>query len=270
MKHLLTLFLIIIVAVSTHAKEVLVFGTISTIKPELMEKRLQPLLTYLEQRTGKEVRFKTGRDYRDTIEKFIDGTFDLGYIGPSPYVLGSKKDPDALRILAGLTNSKGPFFHSVIITKKESSIRSIEGLKGKHFAFGSPDSTLSYYLPMHMLMKADIDTKLKRYDFLGRHDKVAQYVIMGKYDAGGIKESVAHKYEKYLDIIATSEPVHDFLFVANSSMDRDLFKKIQDTLLNCDETSILTSIKSTATGFDRRKDSDYDNLRKIMKAVDAR
>ncbi len=99
--------------------------------------------------------FQTGYNYQDTINKFADGTFDLGYIGPAPYVLANKGQSIPLRIIAGVENNHTPFFHSVIVTKNNSPISDLDDLKGKSIAFGSPKSTLSYYVPMQTLINRE-------------------------------------------------------------------------------------------------------------------
>ena len=263
-------FLLCVTAVLAAAKEVLVFGAISTVKPALMEANLSPLLRHLELVTGKRVVFATGRDYEDTINKFVNGTFDFGYIGPAPFLLAQAKAPDALQIVAGLESNGKPYFHSVIVTRKDSGINRIEELAGRRFAFGSPNSTLSYFVPMEMLMQAGIDKKLQRFDFLGRHDRVAQYVIMGKYDAGAIKASVAKKYDRYLKVIATSAPIRDFVIVTHRRMNPEMVSRLRASLLGCSNKTVLESIKSGVTGFVDYRVDDYDDLRRIMRRVNER
>ncbi|MDX2503784.1 MAG: PhnD/SsuA/transferrin family substrate-binding protein [Gammaproteobacteria bacterium] len=114
-----------------------------------------------------------------------------------------------------------------------------------------------------------MDKQLSRFDFLGKHDKVAQYVIMGKYDAGALKESVARKYAQYLKIIAENVDIYDFSIVASHTMDQELFQTLQTALYALKNTEILHSIKSSATGFMPRKASDYHNISHIMEQVDA-
>jgi len=262
------LFIVILLLMShIQASERLIFGAISTVDPEIMKKNMQPLLRYLEEVTGREIEFQTGYDYYSTIEKFVDGTFDFGYIGPAPYIRAKNMDSDSLSICAGLQNRSGDYFHSVIVSKKGSEILTIRDLNDARFAFGSPASTLSYYVPMQMLIDSKVIDEIHHYDFLGRHDIVAQYVIMGKYDAGAIKESVALKYASYLQIIARSEDIPDFMIVVSSKMDKALALKIQQALYNLKDPEILGSIKTSAIGFTPRLDSDYDNLRHIMKKV---
>jgi len=265
MKAITIVFLILIFQLGASDK--LIFGAISTVEPELMKQRLLPIITYLETVTGKSIEFQTGYNYTDTINKFADGTFDFGYIGPSPYIKTKKINNNAIKIIVGLKNSPNSPFQSVIISKKGSQFIKLKDIKYHNFAFGSPESTLSYFIPKDILIKTGILNELKRYDFLGRHDKVAQYVIMGRYDAGAVKKSVAQKYSKYLQVIAKSKSFPDFLIVANSSLDKLLVKQIKDALLELKDYKILKSLKKSAIGFIERKDSDYDELRVIMQNV---
>ena len=258
---------LILLLTQVMASDRLVFGAISTIEPDLMKKKLLPIMNYLEKATGKKIEFQTGYNYSDTINKFANGTFDIGFIGPAPYVKTKNINPNSINIIAGLKNTKNKPFQSVLISKKGSSITKLSDINNHRFAFGSPQSTLSYFVPMDMLIRAKVVKKLQRYDFLGRHDKVAQYVIMGKYDVGAVKKSVADKYSKYIQIIAKSEPLSDFMVVAHSSLDKDMVIKIKDALFNLKDPKVLSLLKKSIIGFEERKDSDYDDLRKIMSNV---
>ncbi|MBC8236837.1 MAG: phosphate/phosphite/phosphonate ABC transporter substrate-binding protein [Helicobacteraceae bacterium] len=263
----LIILLLILSLSHALASDKLVFGAISTIDPYVMKKKLSPIINYLEMVTGKKVEFQTGYDYTDTIKKFADGTFDIGYIGPAPYVITKQINPESIHIVAGLVNDKNKPFQSVIISKKGSDSTKLDDIKNRRFAFGSPQSTLSYFVPMNMLIKADVVNKVKSYDFLGRHDKVAQYIIMGKYDVGAVKKSVAEKYSKYIQVVASSQELPDFMIVANNSVQRETVEKIKHALLNLKDAQILKSLKASAVGFEERKDSDYDDLRLIIENV---
>ena len=266
MKRILTiLFMLILPA---FASDKLIFGVISTIEPELMQEKLTPLIRYLKRTTGKEIEFKTGYNYDDTINRFANKEFDIGYIGPVPYIKAKSINKDSINILASIENSVKRPFQSVIISKKGSSIVKLNDIKNHKIAFGSPQSTLSYYVPMDMLIRADIIKKVEKYDFLGRHDKVAQYVIMGKYDVGAVKSELAFKYSKYLQIIKKSKPIPDFMIVASSSLDEKITKQIQNALLKLKDKKILHSLKESALGFKKSSDCDYNELRSIVKRVE--
>ena len=266
MKQLITILFLI--SVNLTASEKLVFGAISTVEPELMEKKLSPFMKYIEKVTGKKVVFKTGYNYDDTIKKFASGEFDIGYIGPAPYVKAKNINPGSIKILAMLKNSSNKPFQAVIISKKGSEIQKLEDINNHKLAFGSPQSTLSFYVPMDILLKSKVIDKIERYNFLGRHDKVAQYVIMGRYDVGAVKNSVAEKYSKYIQVVKRSKPMSDFVIVSSSSLNEKISEKIKNALLNLKNKDLLRSFKSSAIGFVKASDSDYDELREIIKNVE--
>lgn len=266
MKKLLMFALIMLIPI--FAKDTLVFGAITTQKVTKVKAELDPFIQYLEKELNKKIVFKTGKDYEDTISKFNNGEFDFGYIGPSPYVIATKKENN-LNIIAGIETHNKPYFYGVIVTSKDNKdINSVKDLKNKSFAFGSHESTLSYYMPAYTLMENGVLDTLTKKDFLGKHDKVALAVIQGKYDAGGIKESVANKYLSKLKIISTSEPVYDFMIVANKKLDKDIQESIKKALLKLKNKEILNSIKEGTTGFFDTKEANYNSLKHIMEKVD--
>jgi len=244
--------------------DTLSFGAISTVDKSVMEKKLTPLMEYISKIISKDLKFKTGFDYTDTIEQFKNGHYDLGFIGPSPFIIASHDTKNQLQIIVGLNNKCHGNFHSVIVVRKDSDIKTLSDLEGKSFAFGSPKSTLSYFMPMNLLQKNNIDKKLSHYDFLGKHDKVAKYIIMGKYDAGGIKASVAKKYSKYLKVIKRTIHVPDFVIVASSKIPKKTVEKLKKALLKPEAQKLAQFIKPSATGFRLRKYSDYEELKEIM------
>ena len=258
-----TLFLILLLNISIFA-QTFSFGAISTVDKSIMKKKLTPLIAYISKTINHPLKFKTGFDYSSTIEKFKNGDYDFGFIGPAPFIIANNNSKKTLQIIVGLNTTTNGYFHSAIIVKKGSNIKSIEDLKGKSFAFGSPKSTLSYFMPMYLLKKNNLDTKLSNIVFLGKHDRVAKYVIMGKADAGGIKESVAKKYSKYITIIAKTQDVPDFVVVASANVPKEIVEKVRVALLKPEAQKLAKFIKPSATGFIKRTVKDYSNLKKIM------
>lgn len=121
---------------------------------------------------------------------------------------------------------------------------------------------------MNILMQSNTLQTLKKYSFLGTHDKVAQYVIMGKFDAGAIQKSVAEKYSKYLQKITTSSPYPDFLIVANKNIDKQFMQDVKKAVLELEDLEVLRSIKKSAIGFREMEESRYIELRALMFNVD--
>lgn len=156
----------------------------------------------------------------------------------------------------------------MIVVRKDSEITDISELFQKRFAFGSPYSTLSFYVPAYILHTQKVLSKLENYNFLGKHDRVAKNVIMGKYDAGGIKESVYFQYQNYLKILHKSEPFYDFVIVVRKNFDPSLKSQLEIALLNLKSPSVLSAFKSGATGFIKGRKSNYEDIAIIIEEID--
>ena len=265
-KYLLLLMLSFITLYGAQTK--LKFGVITTVSKSVMEKRLSPFISYLEKETNMSIELHTDYSYGLTIHKFANNSYDLGFVGPAPYVKIKNLNKKSIEAVGILQNCKKGYFKSVIIAKKGSYIRSLDDLKGATFAFGSSKSTLSYYVPFYMLKKSKVLEKLKYYKFLGKHDRVAQYVIIGKFDAGSIKKSVADKYKKYLQIVKESESLDDFAIVVSSKLDKKLKDKIQKAVLKLKDKKILKSLKKSACGFEQPTKTTYKRVKEIVDFTD--
>lgn len=270
---ILMLFIMLSMAILFHnpayAKEKLVFGVHPFKSPTKLNKMFKPLIAYLEEQVGVEIVFRSAKDYETAMDSFINGDFEISYFGPALYVNMSEKYPD-IRLAAMIVNNGKPTFKGVIVVREDSPINSLADLKGKKFAFGDRQSTLSCYMPAHMLIQAGILDTID-YKFLGSHDNVAKAVINGLFDGGGIKPAVAKEYiGKGLKIIAESEPVYEHVFVVSPNADEKIYNKIRSALLNVKDPNVYKSIKKSLTGFTEAKSGNYDNLRVVIKEVDAR
>ena len=84
---------------------------------------------------------------------------------------------------------------SKFIARAGSGIRSLQDLKGKTFAFGSPSSTSGHLMPRYFMMQAGVnpDKDLKTVAFSGAHDATVAFVAAGKAEAGVLNTSVWDK-----------------------------------------------------------------------------
>ena len=152
--------------------------------------KFSPLADYLSKECGQSIKIKVSKTYDSHVKRVGENQMDLAYMGPGPYVkmthtYGRKQ------ILACLEVNGKPFFHGMIITRQKSTFKTLQDLQGKRFAFGDPNSTMSYLMPRSMLRQAGVDLgDLENYGFLGSHNNVALAVLGGYYDAGGVKKRV--------------------------------------------------------------------------------
>jgi len=267
---LATALIIACFAAPLFAAETYVFGVHPYKNPAELATIFKPLISLLEAETGAKVSFRSAKDYEAFNQAVLKGEIDIFFMGPSIYAELSSLHPDKVRLVATALSKGKPTFKGVIVAKKDGPINSLADLKGKKIAFGDRDSTLSCYIPAAMLMDAGVFDSVK-YDFTGKHENVANSVLQGGHDAGGLKPDVAEKFMgQGLKVIAESAPVYEHVIGVGPKVDDATMKKIQAALINGKDPKVYTSIQKDYTGFAVTKPSDYASLFSIIKKVDAK
>jgi len=253
--------------VSSAEKDKLVFGVHPFKSPAKLHSMFRPVLNDLSRLLGKDIVFTSGKSYEHVLNRYRNGEIDFGYLGPAAFV-SAHRELGLVPLVRIMPNGIGSF-RGVIVVREDSPIQTISQLKGKKFAFGDANSTLSHYVPRYMLKAESILLDdLAFHAFTGKHDNVARGVLFGKFDAGGLKPSVAKQYlDKGLRILATSDAIAEHLFVANNQMSDSGIKILKKALFNV-EIGRLKSIKSNITGLEEAHISDYRKIKKIIEDID--
>jgi phosphonate transport system substrate-binding protein len=264
----ITLFsLVLLVSPATWAKDNLVM-TVHPYKPiQELYARFKPIAEHLSRKLGKPVVIQFGKTYEDTVDKVGKGEADFAFLGPSLYV--QAHDKYKVVPLAQVVNSGKPSFYGVIVAKKGKGITSLKDLKGKTFAFGDKNSTLTHIVPLYMMMEAGVQlSDLKGHTFVGSHDNVALNVIRETSDAAGLMPDIAQKYVgQGLEAIAKSPDLPEHVFAAARTLDGATVTRLQEALLTMD-ASLCKGIKDSITGMQKFTDKDFDVLRKVLKKVE--
>ncbi len=249
----------------------LVFGTYTADKPTDTVRKLKPVLKSLERilsvEFGEPVSISTqiAKDYQKGISQLVNGKVDFARFGPASYVLAKEKSAD-IEILAMEAVKGKKTFHGVICVQNDSDIRTLPDLIGKSFAFGNELSTIGRYLAQSQLLEAGIKgDQLKRYDFLGRHDRVGTAVGNKEFDAGALKLSTFKKLKKKNVAIRELYRFDNVTkpWIARAGLDARIMKALRVALLELKDPKALKAIKKS--GFLGGSDADYDVIRKAMK-----
>ncbi len=235
-----------------------------------IERRFAPLARHLEEKTGRKIEISVSPDYAAHIKRVGAHAVDLAYMGPAAYVTMARTRGREFFLLARQETNGTPAFYGHIVVAETSDIRTLAEVRGRSFAFGDPQSTMSHLVPYYMLLEAGVRLDdLTRHPFLGGHRNVALGVLSGDFAAGALKEDIYEEYRaRGLRSIAVSPPIPDHLLIATRALPADLRDKIKTALLalGADPAgrAILTAIQPGLTGFIPAKDSDYDILRRII------
>jgi phosphonate transport system substrate-binding protein len=222
-----------------HAQSLKVSAIPDESPTELLRK-FKPLGAYLEQKTGLKVDWTPVNDYPAVVEGLAAKRIDLAWLGGFTFVQARIRTGDAIPIAQRVEDEK---LLSYYIVPKSSAAQTLQDLKGKTFAFGSPASTSGHLMPRFFLLKAGInpDKDFTRLAFSGAHDATVAFVASGRAEAGALNASV---YDKLVDkgdanakavrILQTTPPYYDYNWTVRGGLDPALVKKLTAAFLDLD------------------------------------
>jgi phosphonate transport system substrate-binding protein len=269
---ILLILLFLVPSKTSPAGEALVLSVHPYLPATEISKRFSPLVYYLGMAIDTPITLLVARRYDEHIELIGNNKVDIAYMGPSSYVIVTARH-GTKPLLARLEINGKPFFHGAIIVRKESKLKSLEGLAGKRFAFGDIESTMSHLVPRYMLIEKGISNeKLAGFTHLENHNNVALNVLSGTFDAGAVKEEVFNKYkDRGLRVIAWTPEISEHLFITSNTLSPENIAALRKAMYSLNDTrkgrDIMAGIKSTMTGMVPAEDRDYDLLRAIMQTL---
>ena len=130
-------------------------------------------------------------DYDGTIQGLLGGTLDYAELGASGYAKIFLEDENAVDpILTTVQTDGATGYYSVMVTRADSGIESLEDLEGRSLGFADPDSTSGYLIPLVSLPQEpalggrNFEQFFSETGFGGGHENNVLAVIDGKFDAG--------------------------------------------------------------------------------------
>lgn len=252
-----------------QGNKVYTFGFDRRLQPKEDIKMYVPLLKYLEQETG--LKFKIQMPSKETplAQQMIEGKIDFAAMGAMTYLQAEEIAP--VKILVKGNNEHSGYYQAVIITRPDSQIQNLQQLKGHSFAFGGQSSTQGYLIPQIMLRQAGIKLgDLSRYTFLSSHAEVANAVLKGEFDTGGLQDTLARSLaaKGLVKIIAVSEYYPTSGIVVSPNVPEEDAKKVQRALLIFDpqgknQSGLYNwSLSEMPLGFVETSDDEYNTLQR--------
>jgi phosphonate transport system substrate-binding protein len=145
------------------------------------------MVEQLGERLGVPVELYPASDYAGVMQGLLAGQLDAAQLGASGYAGIYLQDPEAVEpIFVALENDGSDGYYSVMYTKSDSGIESLEDMRGKTLAFADPNSTSGYLVPKAELeaQEINLDEYFASTGFGGGHEQAVVAVLNGQYDAG--------------------------------------------------------------------------------------
>lgn len=249
------------------AESVLTFGVNPYVDALELRRRWLPLVEHLSETVGRPVELVVSASYAAHMAAVGDGRLDIAFLGPVPYVEMSERLGPG-RLLARLRVEGETHFRGVIVARRDGGLDQLSQLIGRRFAFGDLHSTMSHYLPWYTLRRAGVGkSQLGDHRFLGSHDNVALGVLMGRFDAGGLKPAVFERFRaRGLKVLAETPSVPNHVMVASSDLPVPLVEVLSAALYALEPGSgVLEAVGGGLDGFVPARDDEFDALRGILR-----
>jgi len=222
----------------SRGAKLLRFGLRPSLGPLTSVKLMQPLINYLSKKLNMNVVLVLFPDYASIAEYLKTNQVDILALGPIEYIK-AQQEAEVVPIVAPTIQGQA-VQKSVIITHRDSAIKTLSDLQGKTFAFVDKNSALGYLIPRILLMQNSINPvrDLKGIFFTGSDDKVFQSVLDKKVDAGAMARhlyqylSKGSKRASEITVLAESQEIPQGPFVARKGLNEKLTKRLRELLIN--------------------------------------
>ncbi|MGH2551791.1 MAG: phosphate/phosphite/phosphonate ABC transporter substrate-binding protein, partial [Thermomicrobiales bacterium] len=216
--------------------------TIGRSADETVE-RAEPLRAYLERALERPVEFRFPKSYDEAQAGLIEGDVDAAMFGE---LAAHRAELDGR--IEPLVSAVGAHpdlatYRSTIITRIDSGIHDLDGLRGKRIGLVDNQSTSGYVVPRAMLREAGIDPDREiEIERLGSHRAVVEAVISGDVIAGALHEGYSKPpsldrgpdYAR-LRFLARSRPIPYGPLVIRASLDQPTRDRLAQAMLQVHE-----------------------------------
>jgi phosphonate transport system substrate-binding protein len=273
-KHLIFLaFLLVCASAAAGAdRRPLIFGFLPFTSTERLVTRFGPLVDYLSQRSGREIRMETAPDFRSFVERTRDGRrYDLLFTAPHLFWLALQEPGyrGLVRVdLAGMT--------AVVVAPVDSDIRTLSDLRGRTVATTGP-LALSTLLVRDQLVRAGLDPDAD-VNMVATPSHIAALLSsrQGTTQACAVMRPVFHraraKLRESMRIVAESAPVPHIPIGVAPWVDSATAERLRSILIGMRDDPQGRAILAQLDwpGFVAQQPHDYDSVRPLAEQIESR
>ncbi|MFZ3169072.1 MAG: phosphate/phosphite/phosphonate ABC transporter substrate-binding protein [Candidatus Methanoperedens sp.] len=236
----------------------------------------QDMFDYLSLKMGVPVKLVQRKTYQEVNDLVRKNSVDAAFVCSLAYIDG--KDQFGMELLAVPIVRGEPRYYSYIIVPNDSSIKSLEELKGKTFAYTDPLSNSGKLSPEYMIAQLgeNPETFFKLTFFTYSHDKSIQAVAEKMVDGAAVdslvwdfKNATDPDFTSRTKIISKSPPYGIPPLVVSKDIDPTLKEKLGKILLQMHEDEKGREIldRIMIDRFSEANDSLYNSVREMKKVV---
>lgn len=257
----------------TEEIKVIRFGLIPSEEAHKLLTDSKPFIDVFEAKIGIPIKPFVAMDYAAVVEALRTNQLEVAFLGPASYVLAKDKVKCPIEAVArGVMEITGKSsYRSFIITQQNSSIISLQDLKGKSFGFVDLSSTSGNFVPRYVFGENGIDPErdFTAVYFTGTHQASLIAVKEKKIDAAAVAEEVytlaikkGHMKQSDFRVIFKSDPIPGSPFVIRTNLPTELQVKLRSALLEI--KNVRFGKLGVIVSMDPAKDEDYNIVRELV------
>lgn len=246
------------------------FGIHPYLNSKKMHKSYRPILDFIEDKIGDiEIVLETSATYAEYNTKLYRGDFDFSLPNPlqtynaisTGYTVVAKMKPDTV-------------FRGIIISRKDSNIKTVDQLKGKSISFPAKTALAATMMPLLYLHEHGLNTEKdieKKY--VGSHFSA----ILNTFSSDTIacatwpppwelwKRENPIKAQR-MEVIWETKPLINNGLIVKSEIKEEIVNQLVDILVGLDKTKKGKELLDNAGfhGFERSTNIDYDLVKEFM------
>lgn len=264
MKRLAALLCLTLLAQQTALAEeppTLSFGIVPQQAASKLAKLWGPILTYLGEKSGTRLQFKTAPNIPTFEQRCAEGDYDVAYMNPYHYTVFHRSP--GYQVFA---RQKDKRIRGIMVVRKDNPIQTLDELADSTLAFPAPAAFAASVLTRAELTRRNIPFTPK---YVSSHDSVYRTVAKGLYPAGGgIQRTLSNvdpAVRDQLRVLWTSPDYTPHAIAAHPRVAEPVVARLQKAMLEMADDpkgrELLSGIKFD--GIEAGEDKDWDDVRSL-------
>ncbi len=251
------------------------FGVIPVSGATSLKDTFGGLMEYLEKTLGVKINMQSASDYTGVITAMQHGHVQVAYLGPKSYVEAAKRAKAEAIVIEVDAETGLSGYYGMIITKAGSGLKSLEDIKGKRWAFTSPQSTSGTLVPTVMFLKKGIDPKkyFSKVHYSGGHEASILSIMAERIDAVStnnldFNRGLGRNWERDdFNVIWKSDLIPGAPVAVRSDLPESLKMALKGALISYSDEAGMNKMKNR--GFVAGDDSVFDPIRDLIKVKES-
>lgn len=238
------------------------FGIVPQQAPGELAKLWTPVLRYLGEQTGYQLRFETAKDIATFEQRMLAGEYDLAYANPLTYAVVHHPRGG----YEAFAREKDRILIGILVVRADSRYRNLGDLAGERLAFPAEAAAAASVIPRAHLEKQGIAFTP---NYVGSHDSVFLSVAKGLHAAGGgvrrTLEMQPAAVREQLRVLWTTPGYPPHAFAAHRRVPAEAVRRLQAAMAAmADDPAGQALLKPLAfAGIVAARDADYDPFRTL-------